>query len=277
MNAGAAAPAEVRAGDTSGSVGCISLRGVTQVYRSRDGDIGALDGIDLDVREGEFVSLIGPSGCGKSPLLMLVAGLLVPSTGEVFVDGSRVRGPQTQVGVAFQDPVLLDWRDVMGNVLLQAEAHGIPTAVARERALVLLRQVGLGGFERKRPYELSGGMKQRVAICRSLIHDPAILLMDEPFGALDALTRDQLAVDLQRLWAGSRKTVIFVTHSIAEAVFLSDRVAVMTPRPGRVDRLVDIDLPRPRRLEERDTAAYARYSAEITRLFKARGVLAEGD
>jgi NitT/TauT family transport system ATP-binding protein len=188
-----------------------------------------------------------------------------------------VDGPQTQIGIAFQDPVLLDWRDAISNVLLQVEARGGSIHEFRPRANELLGQVGLRGFETARPYELSGGMRQRVAICRALIHDPPLLLMDEPFGALDALTRDQMAVDLQRLWLASRKTVLFVTHSISEAVFLSDRVVVMSARPGRVDSIVDVNIPRPRLLRDRASPEFGRYVDHITELFRTQGVIRDTD
>jgi NitT/TauT family transport system ATP-binding protein len=175
----------------------------------------------------------------------------------------------------FQSPTLLDWRDALGNVLLQAEARKLDRATARRRAMELLDSVGLGGFERRLPRELSGGMQQRVAICRALLHDPDVLLMDEPFGALDALTRDQMGLDLQRLWQQGDKTVLFVTHSIAEAVFLSDRVVVMTPRPGRIALDLTIDLPRPRRLQTRELPAFAAYVKQIHETFRERGVLRE--
>jgi len=253
----------------------VRVDGLSKVYATRDGPVRALDHVSLSARRGEFVSILGPSGCGKSTLMMIVAGLLPASAGLVTVAGRPVTSPITDVGIVFQNPVLLDWRSALDNVLLQAEARRLPGAAALAEARRLMAAVGLSGFENKYPHELSGGMRQRVSLCRALIHDPPQLLMDEPFGALDALTRDQMVVDLQRLWNERRKTVLFITHSVAEAVFLSDRVVVMTPRPGRVDRVIDIDLPRPRTLAMRETPEFARLSREILDLFLARGVLRE--
>ena len=190
----------------------------------------------LTASRGEFVSILGPSGCGKSTLLMIAAGLLSASDGSVIVDGRPVTKPRTDLGIVFQSPVLLEWRTALGNIMLQAEARKLDRREAEERARELLASVGLAGFADKYPHELSGGMRQRVSICRALIHNPPQLLMDEPFGALDALTRDQLVIDVQRIWNERRITALFITHSVAEAVFLSDRVIVMTPRPGRIDQ-----------------------------------------
>ncbi len=242
---------------------------------TRTGEVPALDGIDATIGAGEFVSLVGPSGCGKSTLLLVVAGLVPATTGAVTVFGTPIAGPYTDVGIVFQNPVLLEWRNVLDNVLLQAEVRKLDLAACRQRARELLGAVGLTGFEDKHPRELSGGMRQRVAICRALLHDPPLLLMDEPFGALDALTREQIRIDIERIWLRSKKTVLFVTHSIAEAVQLSDRVLVMSPRPGRIDRVVTIDLPRPRRLAVRDSAAFGALVGEITAVFKEHGVLRE--
>jgi NitT/TauT family transport system ATP-binding protein len=246
---------------------------VSKVYRSRTGLVEALAGVSCSVAHGEFVSLLGPSGCGKSTLLQIVAGLLPASSGTVLLEEREVGAPQTQIGLVFQSPVLLEWRDALGNVLLQAEARGMDQRLARERARALLESVGLQGFEDKRPSELSGGMQQRVSICRALLHDPAVVLMDEPFGALDALTRDQMSVDLQRLWSQGDKTVLFVTHSIAEAIFLSDRVLVMSTSPGRIALDVRVDLPRPRPLAVRDTPQFMSLAAEIRAAFERIGVL----
>ncbi|MCC6780064.1 MAG: ABC transporter ATP-binding protein [Hyphomicrobiales bacterium] len=248
---------------------------LTKVYATRDGAVPALDQVAFDERRGEFLSILGPSGCGKSTLLMIAAGLVPPSSGGIAVEGRPVHRPRTDVGIVFQSPVLLEWRTALGNVMLQAEARKLERASAERRARELLASVGLAGFEHKYPHELSGGMRQRVSLCRALIHDPDHLLMDEPFGALDALTRDQLVLDLQALWNQRRMTVLFITHSVAEAVFLSDRVIVMTPRPGRIDRIIDIDLPRPRTLALRESPRFAEYSREILDLFLARGVLRE--
>jgi len=251
----------------------IELRGVSKTYAATDGAVTALEDVSLEVGAGEFVSILGPSGCGKSTLLLIVAGLLPASAGEVRVGGRPVTRPQTEVGIVFQNPVLLDWRTVLRNVLLQVESRGLDLEIYRPKARALLRSVGLEGFEDRYPFELSGGMKQRAAICRALIHDPPLLLMDEPFGALDALTREQMRLDIERLWLASRKTVLFITHSISEAVLLSDRVVVMSPRPGRIDTVFDIALPRPRHLRVQESPEFGRYLAAITQLFLARGVL----
>jgi NitT/TauT family transport system ATP-binding protein len=242
-------------------------------YSSSGGMVEALGPIDLDVRDGEFVSVVGPSGCGKSTALLLIAGLLQPAAGEVVIDNRVVRGPQTDVGIVFQAPVLVDWRSVQGNIALQLELRGLRVEDYRSRIRELLASVGLTDFAGSRPYELSGGMQQRAAICRALVHDPPLLLMDEPFGALDALTREQLRVDLEHLWLSSEKTFIFVTHSISESIQLSDRVVVMGPRPGRIERVVNIDLPRPRTISVRESPAFLAYQHEITEIFLARGVL----
>ncbi len=233
----------------------------------------ALDRIDLTIHEGEFLAIVGPSGCGKSTLLRLVAGLHLASTGEVRVDGRIVDGPQTNLGIVFQSPVLLEWRTALDNVLVQVELRGLDPRAYRERALRLLDQVGLGEFAYRYPHELSGGMRQRVAIVRALIHDAPLLLMDEPFGALDALTREQMRLDLEALWLATRKTVLFITHSIDEAVLLADRVIVMSPRPGALERVMDIRLPRPRGLEARRAPEFVQAAESITDIFLARGVL----
>jgi NitT/TauT family transport system ATP-binding protein len=248
---------------------------LTKVYAGDDGPVRALDRISITQRQGEFLSVLGPSGCGKSTLLMIAAGLLPASNGVVAVRGKRVTAARTDVGIVFQNPVLLEWRSALGNIMLQAEARNLDRGIAERRARELLAAVGLTGFEHKYPDELSGGMRQRVSICRALIHNPPQLLMDEPFGALDALTRDQLVLDLQRLWNDARMTVLFITHSVAEAVFLSDRVVVMTPRPGQIDQTIDIDLPRPRTLAMRESPEFNKYNRQILDLLLARGVLRE--
>ncbi|ABD07817.1 ABC transporter related [Rhodopseudomonas palustris HaA2] len=253
----------------------LEVDNLSKVYASDDGPVRALDRVSLQQRRGEFVSIVGPSGCGKSTLLMIAAGLASRSEGRVLVDDKLVDGPRTDLGIVFQNHVLLEWRTALQNVMLQAVARKMDMKVAEKRARELLAAVGLGGFENKYPGSLSGGMKQRVSICRALIHDPPHLLMDEPFGALDSLTRDQLVLDLQRICSERSTAVLFITHSIAEAVFLSDRVVVMTPRPGKIDRIIDIDLPRPRTLAMRESAEFARYSHEILKVFLARGVIKE--
>ncbi len=233
----------------------------------------ALAAVDVTLGEGEFVAVVGPSGCGKSTLLRLIAGLLAPSAGAVELDGRRVRGPQTNLGVVFQSPVLLEWRTVLDNVLVQIELRGLDPAKYRSRALELLGRVGLAEFADRYPRELSGGMRQRTAIVRALIHDPPFLLMDEPFGALDALTREQMRLDLETLWLETGKTVLFITHSIDEAVLLADRVVVMSARPGKVERDLPITLPRPRGLAARRAAEFIAATNDITEIFLARGIL----
>jgi NitT/TauT family transport system ATP-binding protein len=254
----------------------IAIDNVSKRYASgRGGAIQALSTVELGIGESEFVSIVGPSGCGKSTLLMIVSGLTPPSTGSVRIGANKVAGPYTDLGIVFQQDVLLDWRNVLQNVMLQADIRHLPHAAMEERARKLLDLVGLEGFEKMYPHELSGGMRQRVSICRALLHDPVLLLMDEPFGALDALTRDQLNIDLLRFWQETRKTVLFVTHSVPEAVFLSDRVIIMSARPGRVVDILEIDLQRPRSLSIRQTPAFAAYCDRISRVFEALGVLRE--
>ncbi|TCO51638.1 NitT/TauT family transport system ATP-binding protein [Kribbella antiqua] len=249
----------------------IRLDGVGQVFDGREGQVTALEEIDLHVRPGEFVTLIGRSGCGKSTLLRLIAGLLPPTYGEVRVADEPVTRPRRDVSFMFQRPALLPWRSVLSNVMLPVEIEGDKGRAAyRDRAHELLELVGLKGFEGRLPHELSGGMQQRVSLCRSLIRDPQVMLMDEPFSALDALTRTELSGELQRIKMELSTTIVFVTHSIEEAVVLADRVVVLTPRPGRVREVVDIDIPRPRSLGRN---AHLTEVAEISGLL--HGLLAE--
>ena len=264
-----------RSGQTSGAPDYLQIRDLSKVYATSGGPVRALDHVSLSARRGEFLTVLGPSGCGKSTLMMIAAGLVPASSGGILVEGRPVIGPRTDIGVVFQSAVLLEWRTALANVMLQAEAKQLERGAAEKRARELLVSVGLSGFEEKYPHELSGGMRQRVSICRALLHNPPQLMMDEPFGALDALTRDQMVIDLQRIWNETRTTVLFITHSIAEAVFLSDRIVVMTPRPGRIDRIIDIDLPRPRTLAMRETPEFAEYTRQILDLFLARGILRE--
>jgi NitT/TauT family transport system ATP-binding protein len=227
----------------------IVFREVRKSFATRVGErVDALAGVSFAVGRNEFLTIVGPSGCGKSTLLKLLAGVIPVTGGEITLDGRQVAGPQRDIGMVFQSPVLLRWRNVLDNVLFPATILKLDHAEASERARALLAMVGLGGFERKYPRELSGGMQQRVAICRALLFRPSILLMDEPFGALDALTREELSVELLRIWQEETKTVLFVTHSIPEAVLLGHRVVVITHRPGRVADIVPIELPHPRDL-----------------------------
>jgi NitT/TauT family transport system ATP-binding protein len=224
----------------------IEVDALAKAYRLGSETLVALQDISLGVREGEFVSLVGPSGCGKSTLLNIVAGLVGKSRGRVSVLGREMAGPSRNIGMMFQTPVLLAWRTNLDNVLLPIEVFGLERRDYLAKAHSLLQLVGLGAFADRYPFELSGGMQQRVAICRMLLYDPAVLLMDEPFSALDEMSREFMNLELLRIWDELRKTVMFVTHNIGEAVFLSDRVVVMSPRPGRISRIVPIDLPRPR-------------------------------
>lgn len=229
-----------------GDAPVMAVERVSHVYASPQGEIKALTDVSFEVALQEFVCLVGPSGCGKSTLLRLMAGLLHPTQGRISLDGQPLAGPHRQVGIVFQRANLMPWRSVRDNVLLPLELEGVPRDQAVERADELIRLVGLAGFERARPRDLSGGMEQRVAIARALIHNPEILLLDEPFGALDAMTRERMSAELLRIWEASRKTVVMVTHNLQEAVFLADRVLVLTPRPGRIRATFDIPLPRPR-------------------------------
>ena len=251
----------------------IRLEGVGKVYDTTEGPVEACADVSLDIRESEFVAIVGPSGCGKTTIMKMVAGLQPHSSGRITVGGRRVDRPLTDVGIVFQDAILLDWRDVLANVMLQIEIRGFDRAKYEPVARHLIDATGLTGFEHRKPFELSGGMRQRVSICRALVHDPPLLLMDEPFGALDALTREQISMDIQRVWMEKRKTALFITHSIPEAVLLSDRVVVMSPRPGRIVEILDIDLPRPRRLDKLPPK-YNDYTGRIRDIFKAKGVLA---
>jgi NitT/TauT family transport system ATP-binding protein len=252
----------------------ISARGLSKTYTSdRSGSLVALTDVNFDIADGEFVSLVGPSGCGKSTLLRLLAGLLPCTTGSLSLGGAPLRGPGRESAVVFQSPVLLPWRTILQNVLLPIEFRKLPVEEFRAKAIDLLTTVGLKEFADRFPYELSGGMQQRAAIVRALVQDPRLLLMDEPFGALDAMTREQLNLEVLRIWSDSRKTVVFVTHSIAESIFLSDRVFVMTSRPGTVAEIIDIDLPRPRDLKMINTDRFGAYASHIRRLLDARGEL----
>ena len=251
----------------------ITVEDVAKIYRTRDGDVESLKPLSFDIAEGEFMAIVGPSGCGKSTLLKMIGGLLPVSRGRISVSGRDVRGPPDDVGFVFQSPVLLAWRTVLANVMLQIEMRRLPRDRYLPKARALLGMVGLQDFERKLPWQLSGGMQQRASICRALVHDPAVLLMDEPFGALDAMTRERMNLELQRIWAETRKTVLFITHSIPEAVFLADRVLVMTERPGSIAAIYDIPLPRPRSLTVMGDPVFGALTQRIRKHFFSQGTL----
>jgi NitT/TauT family transport system ATP-binding protein len=255
-------------GDT---VPAIALTGVYKTFSTASGElVRALENANLTVHTGEFITVVGASGCGKTTLLRLIAGLEQCSAGTIAINGAPLIGPSEQVGIVFQDPTLLPWRTVMQNVLLPVQVLKLDARKYGERAKALVETVGLKDFQNKYPHELSGGMRQRVAIARALVHDPAMLLMDEPFGALDALTRDQMNLELLDIWSATRKTVLLITHSITESVFLADRVIVMSPRPGRVVEEITIELPRPRTLEMINKEEFGKYVRRI------RGLLGSG-
>ena len=247
----------------------ISVRGVSHAFVSKTKvPVLALDDVSLDLAEGEFVSVVGPSGCGKSTMLRIVAGLITPSRGQSFVYGAESRTMRGQIGVVFQNPVLLAWRNVLENVLLPAEILRLRGRDTTDAAAALLHMAGLDGFEKSYPFELSGGMQQRVAIVRALVFDPRTVLLDEPFGALDAMTREAMGIALLKIWQERRKTMLFITHSISEAVLLSDRVVVMSPRPGRIIRVFDVPVARPRTLAQMSDPAFVSLCTEIRAQFE---------
>lgn len=250
----------------------IEFDAVGKTYRAADGrPIKAVDSVSATIADGEFIAILGPSGCGKSTLMMMLAGLLAQTEGTIRYKGKPVSGPEQEFGVVFQDPILFPWRNVIQNVKLPAEIRGTSRAQQTERAREMINLVGLSGFETKYPNELSGGMQQRVAIARALTLDPKLILMDEPFGALDAMTREQMNLELQRISLATRATVVFVTHSIAEAAFLADRVFVMSGRPSTVRAIVSIDIPRPRKIELMNTDLFGKYVSQL------RAVLSAGE
>ncbi|MDO8778397.1 MAG: ABC transporter ATP-binding protein [Burkholderiaceae bacterium] len=247
-----------------------------KTYRSRDGsEVDAIEAATFDIRQGEFISIVGPSGCGKSTLMNMVAGLLAPSSGSLKFDGFPEGPERPRLGMVFQDAVLLPWRTVLKNVLLPLEIDKGSRTAGEGYARELIKLVGLQGFEGKYPFELSGGMQQRASIARALVNDPALLLMDEPFAALDALMRESMAQELQRIWSVSRKTVLFITHSIDEAVFLSDRIIVMTTRPSQIREVITVPLERPRTIEMTSSTAYIECVARVKRLLFAKGEVHE--
>jgi NitT/TauT family transport system ATP-binding protein len=253
----------------SGAAPALSVRRLRKAF----GAVVAVDDVSLDAAPGEFLALLGPSGCGKSTLLKCIGGLEPVSAGRIAVRGETVVEPPTDCGFVFQRDLLLDWRTVRDNVLLPAEFLRLDLQQYETRAQQLLDTLDIGATASRYPWELSGGMRQRVAICRSLLLDPQLLLMDEPFGALDAITRDELNMELERIWERTHKTVVLVTHSIAEAVFLSGRVIVMDKNPGRIAEIVDIDLPRPRTLDIRETPNFAVYMRRLRSIFEACGIM----
>jgi len=249
----------------------IAIEEVSRVFTSGARTVIALDNVSFQIQAGNFVSIVGPSGCGKSTLLKIISGLMPPSSGTVTVAGRQVDSPLENVGMVFQAPVLLKWRSVLGNVLLPVEFAKLDAGQFTEKARALIKLVGLEGFEEMYPHELSGGMQQRASLCRALVTDPQLLLMDEPFGALDAMTRDELDMELLRIWEERKKTVLFVTHSIQEAVFLSDLVFVMSARPGRLLEIIAIDLPRPRTMEMMSVVKFCEYTLKIRALLASAG------
>ena len=253
----------------------VELKNLSKVYATREGrGVHALDDINLNFEPGSFVACVGPSGCGKSTLLSLLAGITNPTCGEIYIDNKLVEKPHPKVGVVFQSDLLLYWRTVLDNILLPIEIKKLSPKDYLVKAQNLLKQVGLDGFGNKLPAELSGGMRQRAAICRALIQEPDLLLMDEPFGALDALTREQMILDLQKMWMVLGNTILFITHGIEEAVFLADRVLVMSPRPGQIDLDLQIDLKRPRPWSDtHEDPKFARYVRQVREIFESKGIL----
>jgi NitT/TauT family transport system ATP-binding protein len=251
----------------------ISAAGISMQFERDENKVQALANVDLDIPSGRFCSLLGPSGCGKSTLLMLVAGLYRPTQGTILIDGQPLTDCYTHAGIVFQTDVLLPWLSILDNVLLPAWVKRLPRDEARNRADLLLQRAGLAGFETRFPSELSGGMRQRAALCRALLHEPSVLLMDEPFGALDALTRERMQTDLMTLWATDQRTVMFITHDIEEAVLLSDDIIVMSQRPGRVVRKFAVNFLHPRSAETRREPAFHQIVNEIREFFCDMGVL----
>jgi NitT/TauT family transport system ATP-binding protein len=252
----------------------IAVNRLRKVYGTRADPVIALHDVHFSIDKGQFVAIVGPSGCGKSTLLKILIGLIPASQGEARLSGTAIAGPRRDIGVVFQSPVLFPWRTVLDNVLLPVDVQRLGRDKLKARAMNLLCLVGLEGFERRYPQELSGGMQQRAAMVRALVHDPAMLFMDEPFGALDAMTREQMNLQLQHLWLERNETVLFITHSIAEAVFLADRVLVMTPRPGHIVDDVVVELARPRCLDVMTTPEFGRHVKRIREHFKNTGDLA---
>ena len=260
---------EQPANKTSG----IHLSGVSKTYGTGDGKVQSLRPLDFHINEGEFFVVVGPSGCGKSTLLKLISGLLAPTTGEILVDGNKVTEPHGDVGIVFQNALLLPWRNILSNVMLPIDMKKLPREKFLERAKSLLKMVGLEGFENKLPWQLSGGMQQRASICRALVHDPKIMMMDEPFGALDAMTREKMNVELSRIQRQTGKTILLITHSIPEAVFLADKVLVMTERPGGIEAIYDVPLGRDRNLDTMANPVFTELVARVRKHFFTQSAL----
>lgn len=256
---------------TIGHTGVVQIEHVTKYYKTNTGSVHALEDISLDIRKGEFVAIVGPSGCGKSTLLWAISGLHDITSGTIRVDGTVVDGPRPEIGMIFQEANLLPWRNLEKNIRFPFEIKKIDWKPFQPRIDALLEEVGLTGFENKFPRELSGGMQQRASIVRCLAFDPEIILMDEPFGALDAFTRDEMNLLIQKLWMETGKTIIFVTHNVSEAILLADRVVVLTPRPGRIAHIFDIDLPRPRTIEETYSPPF------IEKIFEIKDTIIQGE
>jgi len=251
----------------------IEFKGVKKVFGSGDDAVHAFGPVDLTVEEGDFISLLGPSGCGKSTLMLMTSGLLDATEGSVTIGGNIVSKPQTDIGIMFQDNTLVPWRTVRGNIELQLEMRGQDPAEHAEKIDALLTSVHMEDFAGRFPYELSGGMQQRAAFCQAMVHEPKTMLLDEPLGKLDAMTRESIRQDLQSLWMQERSTVLFVTHSIEEAIQLSSKVAVITPRPGKIDKIIDIDLPYPRDFEVKNSPEFTAYVRETQEIFRGYGVI----
>jgi NitT/TauT family transport system ATP-binding protein len=252
----------------------ISIEGLNKVYFSKKSEpTHALSDINFSIKQGEFISIVGPSGCGKTTLLNILAGLLPKTSGSAKIAGQEVLKPLKKVGVVFQAPTLLPWRTIRENIMIPVEVQKMDKKSHLQHADELIKLVGLDGFENKYPNELSGGMQQRAGICRALVHSPAVLLMDEPFGALDAMTREYMNLELIRIWQESNQTIIFVTHSISEAVFLSDRVIVLSPRPGRIEEILGIEIPRTRDLSIMTSDQAGVYVKRIRKYFNTSSVI----
>ncbi len=252
----------------------ISVENLNKVYFPKKSDpTHALSDINFSIKQGEFISVVGPSGCGKTTLLNILAGLLAKTSGSAKIAGHEVLKPLKEVGMVFQAPTLLPWRTIKENIMIPVEVQKLDKKFYLKRTDELIKLVGLDGFEGKYPNELSGGMQQRAGICRALVHEPAVLLMDEPFGALDAMTREYMNLELIRIWQESNQTIVFVTHSISEAVFLSDRVIVLTPRPGRIAEIIDINIPRPRDLAIMASDEAGVYVKQIRKYFNSSSVI----